>query len=573
MVRSSDKVEQCEGAVATKRAAASRRYPASWQIATIAACSLLPGFLLKDPWPADEPRFVLIAREMLARGDLWILFRAGEPYSDKPPLFVWVEAVILTATDSIRWAHQLPGLLASVLVLFLTWDLGRRLWNRSVGFWAAAILVTTVQFVLQGRSGQIDATLCAFTTLGLWGIVRGTSEPRSQVALSLGFVAAAGGVATKGVGFLPLLALIPSTVARWLRWRRAERLTARAFLVGVLLFGAVLLAWLVPLALRVRNSGDPALENYLQDLLLGQTVARYAQPVGHVKPWWYYGTVVLWAWMPVSFLVPWVVPAWCRRLRRRDARYLVLLGWIVLVVLFFSASSGKRGVYLLPATPALALAVAPLAPGLIRLPGPRLVCRLLAAGLGLLLVLAASAVIILGEAELRPLVPAVGLSGVAILAVSHRLGTSRGPVSLVVGFSFVWTVIGFVVYPVLDAHRSGRLLMETVEATLTPHAELAIVDWREQMVLQSTRPIVHFGYRTDPAKQARAASLWLGVGAEGQRRVLVPARYLVPCFAPNAAHLMGTRRREWHLATPQDVSGFCRSGAVPSFRSAAAGER
>ncbi|WP_268604404.1 hypothetical protein, partial [Escherichia coli] len=38
----------------------------------------------------------------------------------------------------------------------------------------------------------------------------------------------------------------------------------------------------------------------------------------------------------------------------------------VLVLVFFSASPGKREVYLLPMLPAMALAVAPLLPGLLR---------------------------------------------------------------------------------------------------------------------------------------------------------------------------------------------------------------
>ena len=43
-------------------------------------------------------------------------------------------------------------------------------------------------------------------------------------------------------------------------------------------------------------------------------------------------------------------------LRERDTLVAVLLAWVVIVVAFFSASSGKRGLYVLPAVPALAMA-------------------------------------------------------------------------------------------------------------------------------------------------------------------------------------------------------------------------
>ena len=47
----------------------------------------------------------------------------------------------------------------------------------------------------------------------------------------------------------------------------------------------------------------------------------------------------------------WLAPAWWRRLRRREARTALLLGWVALVIVFFTLSPGKRGVYMLPAAP------------------------------------------------------------------------------------------------------------------------------------------------------------------------------------------------------------------------------
>jgi 4-amino-4-deoxy-L-arabinose transferase-like glycosyltransferase len=45
---------------------------------------------------------------------------------------------------------------------------------------------------------------------------------------------------------------------------------------------------------------------------------------------------------------------------------LVLLGWVALVLLFFSLSSGKRKLYIFPALPGLVLAIAPLLPWLLK---------------------------------------------------------------------------------------------------------------------------------------------------------------------------------------------------------------
>ena len=61
---------------------------------------------------------------------------------------------------------------------------------------------------------------------------------------------------------------------------------------------------------------------------------------------------------------------WCRasepRLRERDARVWLPLAWVLLVLVFFSLSPGKRGVYIMPALPALALASLPFLAGTAR---------------------------------------------------------------------------------------------------------------------------------------------------------------------------------------------------------------
>jgi len=87
----------------------------------------------------------------------------------------------------------------------------------------------------------------------------------------------------------------------------------------------------------------------------------------------------------VVLALPWAIPAWGRRLRRRDARYLLPLGALVLILLFFSIPTGKRDVYIMPALPMACLALAPLLPGLLKKAWP----PRLAFGFGALLALAA----------------------------------------------------------------------------------------------------------------------------------------------------------------------------------------
>ncbi len=72
---------------------------------------------------------------------------------------------------------------------------------------------------------------------------------------------------------------------------------------------------------------------------------------------------------PVAALAGAALPG--NAFRERDARVWLPLGWVLLVLLFFSLSPGKRGVYVLPALPALAIASLPFIEAVLARPGVR----------------------------------------------------------------------------------------------------------------------------------------------------------------------------------------------------------
>src|SRR5690606_39411905 len=71
------------------------------------------------------------SRHMVESGDWLFPHRGHELYSDKPPLFMWLQAAAYELVGSWRVAFLLPSLLAALGTLWCVQDLGRRLWNRS----------------------------------------------------------------------------------------------------------------------------------------------------------------------------------------------------------------------------------------------------------------------------------------------------------------------------------------------------------------------------------------------------------------------------------------------------------
>ena len=82
-----------------------------------------------------------------------------------------------------------------------------------------------------------------------------------------------------------------------------------------------------------------------------EKLARKKQVPVHRHAFWYYLGVIATGWLPLTLTLPWVWPRWRERFAARDAKLLLPLIWVALVIVFFSFPKGKRDVYILPALP------------------------------------------------------------------------------------------------------------------------------------------------------------------------------------------------------------------------------
>ena len=529
----------------------------------IALVVLGAGLGLRDPWPADEPRFALIAKEMVESGQWLFPMRGGEIYPDKPPLFMWGIAIGYLLTGSIKVAFLLPSLLAGLLTIALVWDLGRRLWSAQVGFMAGLLLLFTVQFTLQAKTAQIDALVTFFITLGVYGFVRFLLCGGGWRWYWLGWFAAGLGIITKGVGLLALLILIPAVWTHREKIRTATRGDWLKGLAGPLFMVLAIALWLVPMLLAVAQSGDPVLQAYRDNILLRQTVTRYANAWHHVKPFWYYLTSVIPPfWLPLSLLLPWLVVAWRKAIQGQDRRIILLLGYLVLVILFFSASPGKRGVYVTPGTPALALLTAPFVADLLARVWPARLLGGLGWLLGIVCVGAAGALAFsarlasrLGDLGPAPWLPLLAMGG-ALLLVNALL--RRAPLSaLLCSLAVGWLIYSSWICVRLNDMRTPEGVMALAAERVPAGNELLLAGFKEQHLLFSQRPLRHYPYLMGDGEQAREAAAW--IAAAPGRWVLGAADLMAVCFDADRMENLGNRHRtDWLLAGPEALKPACR---------------
>lgn len=533
------------------------------------------GIGLRNPWPADEPVFALIARDMLARGNWLIPMVGGDYFQDKPPLLFWMQAVGYWLTGSEKVGFLLPSLLAGLGTLLLVHDLGRRLWTREAGLYAALLLLFTVQFTLQSRRAQQDALLMFFTVLSIYCLLR-------QLLLGGGWkwavaagIAAGFGALAKVVGFFSFMVLGPWLYAVWRGWPRVswQRPWPMWLMAGVAC-AAVVAAWLVPVWLQAQH--DPGVQQYFHELVFVQTFGRYVDPWHHYRPAWYYLQVMAVIWLPLVLLLPWLIPGWCRALRDRDARVLLPLGFAVVYVAFFTISRGKRDVYILSALPMLALAAGYQLPPLLRRPG---VQRTLL-GLAAVIVAASAAAFVwfsfvdagrgarlLADSGVASLAPLLAVAAAGLVAIGvFRL--SRAHLALLSTLTAVWMVAGLWVMPQMDGTRSARDFIANVEAMGDPGRELGLLAYHEHFLWNLQRPTVNFGHRRFREGDAEIfdAAAWLA--AAPSRQLLVQKQMIQPCFVNAQARRVGeSSRGDWFLVTgAPDAACAARGNAGHSFR-------
>jgi len=303
---------------------------------------------LRPLLPVDETRYLSVAWEMWSRGSFLVPYLNDEPYSHKPPLLFWLVHGIWALTGVSELAARLLPVLLSLLVLWLSAVLARRLWPGQ-----GACVAPLVPWLLLGAFFwnnfftlfQFDLLLTAAALLAWLGVLDALrSPPRGWTITG---VAIGCGVLAKGpvilVPVLPAMLLAPWWVRRgrrggWPAWYAGG-------LCALLLGAAIALSWAIP-------AGLAGGEAYRQAIFWGQSAGRMVSSFAHPAPWWSYLL-----WLPLMWL-PWVLwpQLWRTALRCRplDEGTAFCVAVIIPALLIFSLISGKQGKYLLPLLPLLA---------------------------------------------------------------------------------------------------------------------------------------------------------------------------------------------------------------------------
>jgi len=292
----------------------------------------------------DEARYSIVAQEILRTGDVVTLHYEGRPYFQKAPLRFWISA----ATYGIFGVNEVTvrswSALAGLGCIVVTWLLGRRLYGRWAGLFAALVLMTTPAFlhVHGARTGEMDTVMTLCWLVALLPLAEERLTRRGF--LTACFFAAMCGM-VKHLAFAPLAFL---TVGLGLlatgRWRD---LTGHLVLEGAVLALLVVAPW--HLTMWVLHG------NMFWTVYLGRVVVDTAFSFAGPQPGpSYYFEVMFAGGWPWAFI--WAAGlAWVVSNARRHPTGLLPILMLAVTLLFTLVAQRKLAWYVIPAYPALAL--------------------------------------------------------------------------------------------------------------------------------------------------------------------------------------------------------------------------
>lgn len=272
----------------------------------------------------DEINFAEAAREMLISGNYLSVQIDFRPFLEKPPLFIWMQALSMHIFGINEFAARFPNAIAGIVSLLVLYRIGRKHVNHNFGVLWVMVYLGSVLSHFYFRTGIIDPWFNLFMFLGTYYIMQYAEAVMQNVwhmVYSGAFIGLA--VLTKG----PVGLLIPALVfVVYVIWKKLNiRLKIWHFMVFIAVFVLVGGSWFF-IQMATGNTQT------MWDFIIYQIRLFSTQDAGHGGFPLYHFVVIFFALFPASILA---LPAF--RLRFSDQNkdfhlWMLIMFWVVIIL-------------------------------------------------------------------------------------------------------------------------------------------------------------------------------------------------------------------------------------------------
>lgn len=300
-------------------------------IALIAAIVFIP-FIGNCPlFDWDEVNFAECAREMVVSGDYSHVQLNFHPFWEKPPFFIWMQALSMNLFGVNEFAARFPNAICSIVSLISIFLIGKNFHSPKFGIVWALLYASTLLPHIYFKSGIIDPWFNLFIFLSVYQCLKFLNNPEGKKELGNALLAGLFlgiAVLTKGPAALLIAAL---TLLAFLVWnKQVKLLLSRSFLLFVATTLLVSGSWF--LIELVKGNGQIIREFIDYQIRLLET-----EDAGHGGPFTYHFVVLLIGCFPSSiiFIASYLKYRNLTPYQRQMRKIFLCLFWAVLLLFSF----------------------------------------------------------------------------------------------------------------------------------------------------------------------------------------------------------------------------------------------
>jgi 4-amino-4-deoxy-L-arabinose transferase-like glycosyltransferase len=294
-----------------------------------AACLLFIPFIGNMPlFDWDEINFAECAREMVVTGNYSDVQLYFHPFWEKPPLFIWLQAISMNVFGVNEFAARFPNALCGIFTLMFLYKTGKELNDRKFGLTWTFVYASTLLPHLFFKSGIIDPWFNLFIYVSVYNLLQHTNNPvgRSgyKTAITAGlFLGLA--LLTKGPAALILVGL---TVTVFFIGGRFKKISSFKFITAF--FVAFLVTGLSWFAVELLNGHGDVIKAFIDY----QVRLFKTEDSDHGGPFIYHFVVLLFGCFPASLFL---ILAHKRSgtdlpFQKHTKRWMMSLFWVVLIL-------------------------------------------------------------------------------------------------------------------------------------------------------------------------------------------------------------------------------------------------
>lgn len=297
-------------------------------IALIAAIIFIP-FIGNCPlFDWDEVNFAECAREMIVSGDYSHVQLNFRPFWEKPPFFIWMQALSMNFFGVNEFAARFPNAVCSIVSLISIYLIGKKFHSQKFGITWASLYGASLLPHMYFKSGIIDPWFNLFIFLSVYHCLRFLNNPNGKkeiVSALLAGLFLGVAVLTKGPAALVISAL---TLTAYVIWnKQLKLLLSTPFLIFA---GTTLLvsgSWFL---IELAKGNGKIFEEFIEyQIRLVQT-----EDSGHSGPFFYHFVVLLIGCFPASliFIASYLKYKNLTPYQKQFRKMFVCLFWVVLIL-------------------------------------------------------------------------------------------------------------------------------------------------------------------------------------------------------------------------------------------------